>query len=213
MCQSSSWPKVMFVLGMYVVYQICGLVRSCFWWEVAEVHKGHGNGIGFSCQWFAAFYSHTCPLKKSLQLYPRSDPFPSYLCFKAYEVYHLLFLFYSSIPALVNSASVKSCKQFMGKINKKRLIAVLVSLSVDYSNRLPFVLAVWELLNADLTGWVRNLLWGGCSRMALNIWVSHPGVTLEKSLISFSCCYGDLCYVNISSDGHPWAIPVSLDKN
>lgn len=43
----------------------------------------------------------------------------------------MLFLFYYSIPAVVNSASIHSCKQLMGKTEEERPVVVLVSLPID----------------------------------------------------------------------------------
>lgn len=55
----------------------------------------------------------------------------------------MLFLFYYSIPALVNSASIHSCKQLMGKTKEERPVVLLVGLPIDlHSNCLLFILAV-----------------------------------------------------------------------
>lgn len=159
-CQSLLWPKAMFELGMNVLLpciRSVGLVR-CFWWEAPEVHNRHGNVIGFPCPCFAAFCSYICPFKKSA--------LSSLISFPWLPVPQSVWDVPIVIPFLFLS-------QLMGKTNPKELIAGLVSLLTGT----PIACLLFGLYESSWgliwTDWVRNWLWGGCSRMAHNMWVTQ----------------------------------------
>lgn len=169
-CLSWGWMWYFHVSDLWV----CALVR-CFWWEAPEVHEMHGNMIYLPCPCFAAFCSSICPFLKSALSSFRSIPWlPVFQSFPDVPIVTPFLFFHPSLRA---------------KLTKKPT-PCWVSLPVNcHSNCLPFVLAVWGLLRADLE-WLSQELAVRWLQQTGPQYLGDSRVPLGKRLISFSCCLG-----------------------
>lgn len=177
--KSLLWPKAMFELWMNVVFPCIRSVSLC----IGEMFlMGGTRGTWDAWQHdLLSLSMFCCFLFIYLSLFKVS--------FILIQI-HPMVTCVSKLPRCTNCYSFPILPpQLKGKTNKKPT-PCWVSLPVNcHSNCLPFVLAVWGLLRADLE-WLSQELAVRWLQQTGPQYLGDSRVPLGKRLISFSCCLG-----------------------
>lgn len=141
--------------------------------------------ICFPCPCFATFCSQICPFLKSALSSFRSFPWlPVLQCLWDVPIVITFLFFHSSLRAkLTKKKKIKTKKSH--QTPKKLLAGLVYLLTVTPIACLLFWLyeGSWGLTWTD---WVTSWLWGGCSRLPLNMWMTQESLLEKVSLASLA---------------------------